>query len=152
MIRPSRQQTMMEIAHVISKRATCFRLNVGAVIVSRRRIVCTGYNGTSSGEAHCSGNDCPGRNGCNLTIHAEDNALRYLPSGIQAEELYVTHSPCSRCAVLIVNAGIQRVYFTTPYRITESIDWLVSKGVEVYQLTPAGYCIRWSDRELIDLA
>ena len=104
-MRPTRPQTFMEIAQAVAKRATCMRLNVGAVLVQGRSIVSIGYNGVPSGAPHCTGNDCPGKQHCHETIHAEDNALRHLPGPVYSTDfdemyeldLYVTDSPCRDC-------------------------------------------------------
>lgn len=153
-MRITRQQMFMEIAHTVAKRSTCFRLNVGAVVVVNNRIVSIGYNGRPSGEPHCQGNDCPGRDGCHEAIHAEDNALRYVPNGLRCEpcDVYVTDSPCRGCAEKLIASRVERVFFGKPYRITESLDWLMERGVGVYQITPAGYVIDWKTRRIIDVA
>ena len=52
--RPDWDNYFMEIAQVVSKRSTCLRRSVGAVIVKNRQIVATGYNGTPSKLEHCS--------------------------------------------------------------------------------------------------
>ena len=44
--RPDWDHYFMEIAEVVSKRATCLRRGVGAVIVKNKQILATGYNGT----------------------------------------------------------------------------------------------------------
>lgn len=149
-MRITRPEMFMEMAHTAAKRSTCFRLNVGAVVVVNNRVVSIGYNGAPSGAPHCSGNSCPGRNGCQETIHAEDNALRYVPTGVKPEDLYVTDSPCPHCAELIFGAGVKRVFFGKAYRITEPLEWLTRLNVEVYQVTPAGYVIDWLTKEIVD--
>ena len=142
----------MEIAEVVAKRATCMRLNVGAVIVHDNSVVSMGYNGVGSGEPHCAGNRCPGRvGGCTLTIHAEDNALQRLPEGIEGDlDLYVTDSPCAHCFEKIVaDHRIRRVFFRTPYRITDHLEnhlW----DIGVYRVLPAGYVIDWDTKALVD--
>lgn len=148
-MRISRPQMFMEIAHVVAKRATCFRLNVGAVIVADRRIVSIGYNGAPSGAPHCSGNDCPGRFHCKETTHAEVNALNYLEEVMASLDLYVTDSPCSACwDVLKADMRIKRVFFATPYRIT---DHLTADGPGLYRVLPAGYVMDWRTKELVDV-
>ena len=153
-MRISRQQMFMEIAHTVAKRSTCFRLNVGAVVVVNNRIVSIGYNGRPAGQPHCEGSSCPGRDGCHETIHAEDNALRHVPEAMALEnvDIYVTDSPCQHCAERINEWNVRRVFFGKPYRITESLDWLMERGVEVYQVTPAGYVIDWKTRRIVDVA
>ena len=46
MERPDWDSYFMEIAQVVSKRSTCLRRKVGAVLVRDRQILATGYNGT----------------------------------------------------------------------------------------------------------
>jgi deoxycytidylate deaminase len=46
MDRPDWDSYFMEIAEVVSKRSTCLRRKVGAVLVKDRQILATGYNGT----------------------------------------------------------------------------------------------------------
>lgn len=153
MSRPSRVQTYMECAFAFAKRATCHRLNVGAVIVVDRTIVAHGYNGVPPGQPHCIGNDCPGKLECRLTVHAEENALNRVPASARflRKDLYTTDSPCPKCAELLMRAGVSRVFFTQPYRITTALDTLVENGVEVYRVTPAGYVIEWKTKDVVDV-
>lgn len=152
-MRITRPQMFMEMAHTVAKRSTCMRLNVGAVVVHDRRIVSIGYNGSPPGEPHCSGNDCEGRNHCKLTTHAEVNALNYVPKGVIFEkplDLYVTDSPCSECFDALSGGPVGRIFFGTPYRITEHLTntlW----GPEVYRVLPAGYVVNWNTMELVDV-
>lgn len=53
MNRPSRLETLMDIAQIVARRGTCSRLQVGAVIHREGRILSTGYNGSPSGVDHC---------------------------------------------------------------------------------------------------
>ena len=152
-MRISRPQMFMDIAHVVAKRSTCMRLNVGAIIVQDRRIVSIGYNGAPSGAPHCLGNDCPGKHRCLETIHAEDNALRYLPPYVLDSDLdlYATNSPCIHCFEKIVNDGrVARIFFGTPYRKTEH---LVGHGqnIGIYRVLPAGYVVEWETQELVNV-
>lgn len=150
--RPTRVQTYMEIASAWAKRSTCMRRNVGAVIVDGRRIVSHGYNGTPPGDPHCSGNDCPGRQLCTLTTHAEENALKhvYWPE-LMDPDMYCTDSPCLSCARFIKASGIRRVFFEIPYRVTEPLIWLEEQGVKTYQVMPAGYILRYATKELVEV-
>lgn len=154
-MRPSRHQTFMEIARVVAKRSTCMRLNVGAVIVHNRRIISLGFNGSPEGQPHCQGNECPGKDGCKLTVHAEMNALQHIPEGTMAygSDLYVTDSPCAHCFHSIAEDGrIGRIFFQTPYRVNEHLtNSLLGKDIEIYQLMPAGYIIEWESRRMVDV-
>ncbi|TXH19124.1 MAG: cytidine deaminase [Hyphomicrobiaceae bacterium] len=146
-MRIPRDQMFMDIAHVVAKRSTCCRLNVGAVITINNRIVSIGYNGAPSGASHCAGNDCVGRTpGLCPTIHAEQNAIEYMPAEYKRAHndatLYVTEAPCLACAGTI-NAclWIKRVVFSRPYRLRDGVDHLIKGGVNVEQVTSAGYII-----------
>lgn len=155
-MRTTRPQMFMEIAQAVAKRATCMRLNVGAVLVQGRSIVSIGYNGAPSGAPHCSGNNCPGRQFCKETIHAEENALLHVPHGITVTldtrfDLYVTDSPCQNCFDMVVDAGVvKRIFFGTPYRIT---DHLVGHGqdIGIYRVLPAGYIVDWETKDLVNV-
>jgi dCMP deaminase len=154
-MRISRPQMFMEIAHVVSRRSTCFRLNVGAVVTAHGRIVSIGYNGQPPGARHCQGNDCPGREGCHETIHAEINALGHVPVGVTGRlQVYVTDSPCIDCARVIVNSGqgrIDRVFYDRPYRLGQhGIDYLMENDIAVYRITPAGYVIDQASGRILD--
>jgi dCMP deaminase len=88
---------------------------VGAALIAPggKDVILTGYNGPPAGVE-----DSPARRERPLKylfcVHAEQNtiskAARY---GIRTEgcELYVTHKPCDRCAVAIIQAGIKRVIY-----------------------------------------
>src|ERR1700728_2603151 len=66
----------MEIARVVSSRATCDRKHVGAVLVRDRIILSTGYNGSIRGMPHCDEAGHMMEDGhCVATIHAECNAI-----------------------------------------------------------------------------
>lgn len=148
MTRISRQQMFMEIAHIVSKRATCNRLNVGAVVVCKNRIVSIGYNGRPSGEPHCQGHECPGRFKCEETTHAEMNAIEYMPGSSVPEDIYVTDSPCENCANAISAWGFKRVFFDRPYRIN---DHLKTQPFKVYRILPNGSVIDWKTGEVVDV-
>ena len=57
-VRPDWDHYFMEIAQVVSKRSTCLRRSVGAVIVKNKQILATGYNGTPKGMPHCGEVGC----------------------------------------------------------------------------------------------
>lgn len=147
-MRISRQQLFMEIAGVVAKRSTCFRLNVGAVVVVDDRIVSLGYNGSARGEPHCSGNTCPGRFRCDIAIHAEVNALRHVPSSVEEayKDLYVTDSPCVACTDLILRSKVRRVFYGTLYRINEHLKDVPN----LYQVLPSGWVVDHHTKDIVD--
>ena len=146
-MRIPRDQMFMDIAHVVAKRSTCCRLNVGAVITINNRIVSIGYNGAPSGASHCAGNDCVGSTpGKCPTIHAEVNAINHLPPEIACirdiATLYVTEAPCLTCASAIIGSSLfKRVVFSRPYRLRDGVEHILEHRINVEQVTPAGYII-----------
>lgn len=153
MSRISRPQMFIEMAKVASRRATCFRLNVGAVVTVDNRVVSIGYNGRPPGAPHCQGTHCPGKDGCQETIHAEDNALRFVPASCQLlmKDLYVTDSPCLSCANLILKSRVGRLFFATPYRDTAPLQLLWQSKIDVYQVMPNGDVVEWKSRNIVDI-
>lgn len=113
-------QYFMSQSMLLSLRSTCQRLMVGATIVRDKRIISGGYNGSVSGDDHCQEFGCYLEDGhCMRTIHAEMNALLQCSKfGIQTDgaEIYVTHFPCLQCTKMLVQAGIQKIYFLHNYR------------------------------------
>lgn len=61
--RPSWDQYFMDIAKQVAARSDCMKRQVAAVIVSERRIIGTGYNGTPRGVKTCNEGGCPRCNG-----------------------------------------------------------------------------------------
>ena len=123
--RPSWDEYFLKLAFEVSKRSTCLRRAVGAIIVKDRRILATGYNGVPSGLRHCEETGClreqlgvPSgqRHEICRGLHAEQNAIiqaaRY---GIEGSSIYITTEPCSVCAKMLINAGIKEIVFATAY-------------------------------------
>ena len=117
----------MDMAQVASKRSTCMRRSVGAVIVKDKRLLATGYNGTPRGMAHCEEVGCL-RTKLNVPsgkmhelcrgIHAEQNAvIQAAVHGVSVDggTLYCTHQPCVVCTKILINAGIRRIVYANPY-------------------------------------
>jgi dCMP deaminase len=134
----------MEFALSAAKRSTCFRLNVGAIVVLNNRLpISIGYNGQDPGAEHCS-SICE-EGACNA-IHAEKNAIDAL-KGMQRAgrlDMYVTDSPCMDCALLIHRAGITSICYRTPYRDTSPLHVLHRRGLDVFRITPSGVIIPYA--------
>lgn len=107
-------------SRVMALRSTCPRLAVGCVIVRDKRMIASGYNGSITGDVHCTDTSCKIVDGhCIRAIHAEQNALLQCARfGIatQDADIYVTHLPCLSCTKSIIQAGIKHVYFEEEYR------------------------------------
>jgi dCMP deaminase len=111
----------MTIAADVARRSTCLRRQVGAILVVDRRLLATGYNGAPSDVPHCSESGClrdqmavPSGERHELCrgLHAEQNAIiQAAKHGVRIDgaTLYTTHHPCSMCAKMSINAGVQRI-------------------------------------------
>lgn len=54
-MRLSKHEYFLQMAELVSRRSTCLRRNVGAVLVNRLgHVLATGYNGVASGMPHCN--------------------------------------------------------------------------------------------------
>ena len=136
----------MGIAELISKRSTCLRRGVGAVLVRDRRILATGYNGAPSGMRHCLDIGCL-REQMNIPsgerhelcrgLHAEQNAIIQAALhgvSVNGSTLYCTNHPCIICSKMMINAGIIHVIVRENYRDDLAEEMLKEAGIEVSQL------------------
>lgn len=121
---------------------------VGAAIVDGdRRIVSVGYNGFPRGvpDDAVQYEDRPTKYA--MIIHAEVNALMFARPKCKDEHLTLytwPFIPCSRCASLVVQAGIDRVVAPVlsegraEHRFDLSRSILKSAGVDVVELENGG--------------
>ena len=141
--RPDKDEYFMTLAVDAARRATCKRHKIGAILVdSNNRVVSTGYNGAPAGMAHCLDIGCVRdelkiASGTQIEtcrgIHAEQNAL------LQAESMYrlgggtcyCVYQPCVTCAKLLINAGVLRVVYITPYKDELAVRMLRDAGVKL---------------------
>ena len=133
MSRITRDEYLMEAALLVAKRSTCLRLQVGSVLAREGRIIVSGYNGAPSGMEHCTPLTCGPKIPCTRTVHAEANCVYFAARyGIatQGTTLYTTDSPCPKCCEAVINAGIERVVYTRPYR-DSPLETLKFAGVYV---------------------
>jgi len=67
-------------------------------------------------------------------LHAESNAIAKVSKSTESSDdatLFCTHAPCIECAKLIFQSGISTVYYRTPYRDNNGIEFLTKSGVNV---------------------
>ncbi|MBU0549014.1 MAG: cytidine/deoxycytidylate deaminase family protein, partial [Candidatus Omnitrophica bacterium] len=133
--RPSWDEYFLQMAKLVSQRATCLRRRVGAVLVKDKKILATGYNGAPSGLEHCLDIGClrddlkiPSGHRHELCrgLHAEQNAIIQASLhgvSIKSSILYVTNHPCIICAKMIINAGIKEVVITAGYPDKMAMDF-----------------------------
>lgn len=125
----------MEQALVFSKRATCSRLKVGAILVSNDNLqLSEGYNGSISGGSHCLDIGClindEGR--CIRTIHAEQNSvLNAMKKGVSIVgcKVYVTHEPCETCTKFLLQSGVSQVIYLKSYKNKYNSEFLKESNV-----------------------
>ncbi len=147
--RPSWDEYFMEIAHTVSKRATCDRGRSGCVIARDRQILVTGYVGSPINLPHCDDaghqmkkmlhEDGTTTMHCVRTVHAEQNAIcqaARLGISIAGATLYCRMTPCRVCAMLIINCGIKRVVCEKKYHAgKESEKLFADAGVLIEYFT-----------------
>ena len=141
--RPTWDEYFMGIAELVSKRSSCLRRAVGAVLVKDKRILASGYNGAPAKIKHCSEVGCireklkiPSGQRHELCrgLHAEQNAfLQAALHGTSAKDatIYSTNQPCTICAKMIINAGIQEIVIRGDYPDTMSKDLLREAKVKI---------------------
>lgn len=157
--RPSRDAYYMDIARAVAARGTCSRARVGAIAVVNDVIKSTGFNGAPRATRHCDHSPRMARdqvtdlresrdvlvepgdmeNGhCARAVHAEANVvLNAAREGMSlyGGTLYVTVTPCYRCAPMIVQAGFARVVYGGDYRPDErALALLKEAEVEIVKL------------------
>lgn len=141
-MRKSWNEYFMEITEMVASRSTCDRAFVGCVLVNKdHRIVSTGYNGSVTGNPHCSEVGHTMRDGhCIATIHAEMNALLYCAKeGIPVKgcTAYITHFPCLNCSKALIQAGIEKIYYKHAYRVDDyALSLFEKNGVQLQQIAP----------------
>lgn len=151
MIRRDKINYYLDLAEVVSQRATCLRKQYGAVIVKNDEVVSTGYVGAPRGRANCIDLGYCIREKMQIprgeryelcrSVHAEANAIisasreRMLNSSLYLSGIdlknggtYVENAnPCSMCKRLIINAGIEQVFIRDDkenYRLIAVQDWV----------------------------
>lgn len=134
MTRPSWDDYFLGIAEAVSRRGTCNRKHVGAVLVNSdtRSILATGYGGSAPGEPHCDdvGHDMVDGH-CIRTTHAEINAIAQAArSGTRVDgaTLYTNTFPCWPCFKALLSAGVRRVVSADTYRRDPRVDAAVERS------------------------
>ncbi len=141
--RPSWDEYFLGIADLVSKRSTCLRRKVGALLAKDKRILATGYNGTPRTLPHCSDTGClreelkiPSGERHELCrgLHAEQNVLLQASlHGVSVKDsiLYCTNQPCIICAKMLINAGIKEIVIEKGYPDKMSMDFFNQAGILV---------------------
>lgn len=145
--RPTFDEYFLDFAKLAAKRSTCLRRQVGAVIVKDKHVIATGYNGAPRKLKHCgelggclreelkipSGE----RHEVCRALHAEQNAIiqaATLSTSIEGATIYITHQPCSICAKMLINAGIERIVVGDSYPDKLANELLNEAGLSIVML------------------
>ena len=136
----------MSMAELASKRSTCLRRQVGAVIVRDNQVLATGYTGAPKGLPNCCdlekclrqemGIPSGERQELCRAVHAENNAITQCAvNGVSCKggTLYVTASPCIMCTKQLINAGIVRIVAKEMYPENMGRKMLEESGI-VFEL------------------
>ena len=129
----------MKVAQLTAELSYAKRKKVGAVLVKDNRIVSIGFNGQPKGWDNVCEDILP--DGSLVTkstvIHAEANALFWCAKTeiiTEGATMYLTLSPCSTCALGLIQSGVKRVVYLEAYRDTSGISVLEKAGIKVDQL------------------
>lgn len=130
----------MKVAQLTAKLSYAKRKKVGSVLVKDNRIVSVGFNGTPAGFPNCCEDTLPDGSLVtkSIVVHAEANALFWCAKTeiiTEGATMYLTLSPCSTCALGLIQSGIKRVVYLEAYRDTSGIAVLEKAGVKVEQLS-----------------
>ncbi len=145
-VRPDWDTYFMDMAKLASRRSSCLRRAVGAVLVKDRRVLSTGYNGVPSGVTHCEVTGCL-RERLNVPsgerhelcrgLHAEQNAIiqaAFHGVSIRAAVLYCTTLPCIICTKMLINAGVRRIVYLDGYADSLTEEMLGEVGMELVRM------------------
>lgn len=137
MTRPSWDSYFIALATTVATRSEDPKTKVGAVLVSDKRIVSSGYNGSPAGYEFTDWNT---ERKHDTVLHAELNCIVYAGRALtKGATLYVTHSPCSDCAKVIAAAGIDKVVYKDVYKDGAGIALLKKFGIITKQEDDANF-------------
>jgi len=137
----------VSIAQLVATRSTCLRRKVGAVLVKDKRVIATGYNGAPTGVRHCEETGClreqlgiesGERHELCRGLHAEQNVIisaAYYGVTTEGTTLYSTHLPCIICSKMLINAGVEKIFFLDGYPDSLADQMLAEANIEVVRLT-----------------
>ena len=154
-MRASIHDYYLEMAELVSTRATSPHRKVGAVFVIDTRVIATGYNGSPRGFPHETEIGCPReelkqqgkiksgeRYELCTEVHAEINCIiQCALYGVSCEgaTLYCSTIPCKLCARALVNAKIKEVYIITDDMGLDGRDVLAKAKIPVYMKKENGF-------------
>ncbi len=149
--RTSKDEYYLGIAKEVSRRSTCFRRSIGAIIIRDDQIISTGYVGAPRKTRDCFEQGSCLRDKLNIphgqryelcrSVHAEQNAIInaaragvsllggdiYIHGRIYNSQNSIDAFPCFICKKMIINSGLNRAVCSTSdgkYKIFHIRDWI----------------------------
>lgn len=135
----------LALTTMVAKHSKDPRTKVGSLIADKNnRVISTGFNGLPRSMKDHS-NILENREiKHELVIHAEVNAILFAQRDLDGCTLYCTHTPCSKCASIIIQSGITKVVtmiepgseFTERYRESHDLTRRIFKeaGVKLREI------------------
>ena len=119
-------ETFMNLAIMVSKRAACKFHETGCVFVDEnKRVISLGYNGPTEGDLHCIKDGCAKVDGDPETgklkrcrgAHAEINGIINAQDSrrLRGATIYSVLFPCYDCMKALNNAGIKEIVYYQEY-------------------------------------
>ena len=140
MSRPDFDEIYMDVVETISRRSTCLRKKVGAVVTIDNRILSHGYNGLPAGFPNCCDTgECMktkhNDEDYKICVHAEQNAICQCAKrglALEGATMYVNADICMTCAKLIVSCNFARVVVRRDFKNHgEGIELIKQSGIRV---------------------
>ena len=156
------QQFMMSVAKLAAARSTGIRLKVGAVVTDADdNMVAFGYNGSVRGgdnnledKIYRKDDNAPWQLQVypyvdetntpyrlvtkDSTLHAEQNCIAHAARrgiSINHGKMYLTHSPCLKCATMMIQSGISEVFFIEKHESHDKVQWELQKFLKITQMS-----------------
>ncbi len=128
-----------KLAHEVASWSKDPSTKVGCVLVKDKKVVSLGYNGLPAGVEDSLERLSNREIKYEITVHAEVNAVTTAAlHGVSTNgaTAYVTFHPCSRCAAVLINAGISTVVVSA--HTVDADRWLDSFRLAASLLNEAG--------------
>jgi dCMP deaminase len=153
-------ETFMNLAIMVSKRAACKFHETGSIFVDENnRIISAGYNGPTEGDLHCVEVGCAKVDGDPESgslkrcrgAHAEVNGIINAQdsSRLRGARLYSVLFPCYDCMKALNNAGIKEIVYYQQYERLQTGGENKEEENEAVELADAkGIVLRKYDGEV----
>lgn len=109
-------ERFIKLAHEVADWSKDPSTKVGCVLVKDKKVLSLGYNGFPKGISDSFDRLMNREQKYEMTVHAEVNAITTAAlHGVSTDgaTAYITFNPCSRCAAVLINAGIGSIYVST---------------------------------------